>query len=176
MALVVCGVVHLVVRPDRNPTHIAVLGATIRLPSTSLALIGAGVVLLLAALWMEARNRTSSRIDSGYAHSIVLKADDTRDFPNLLMFHARDDQDVFLTVLATSKSHGTSLRIAVDNVDLWPDAQPLPVMAHDLRITDKLRFDVPPAGNVHTVRFTPEALAGQVLIEAIVLVHDGKVE
>ena len=105
--LIVAGITHLFVRPDQSPTNITFLGTTFRLPSTSLALVAAGSVVLLVAMWTSTHKAVStarsiqtpttepvqaeSRIDSGYSHTMVFRKGDLRGRPNFLMFHAANN-------------------------------------------------------------------------------------
>jgi hypothetical protein len=117
---------------------------------------------------------SAGRIDSGYSRTFVFSNDSLLK-DNFILFYAGDDQDVLATIKAQSRDPDAKLQVLLDQ-RLWQDQALDSFSVHEAKLTDRLRFDVPPGRNMHMLRFVPQDLDdGEVaVVDALVLVHDNK--
>jgi hypothetical protein len=117
---------------------------------------------------------SASRIDSGYSRTFVFSNDSLLK-DNFILFYAGEDQDVMATIKAQSRDPDAKLQVVLDQ-RLWQDQALGSFSVHEAKLTDRLRFDVPPGRNMHMLRFVPQDLDdGEVaVVDALVLVHDNK--
>jgi hypothetical protein len=121
-----------------------------------------------------ANGSSAGRIDSGYSRTFVFSNDSLLK-DNFILFYAGDDQDVLATIKAQSRDPDAKLQVLLDQ-RLWQDQALDSFSVHEAKLTDRLRFDVPPGRNMHMLRFVPQDLDdGEVaVVDALVLVHDNK--
>lgn len=122
----------------------------------------------------QTNDSTASRIDSGYSRTFVFSNDSLLK-DNFILFYAGEDQDVMATIKAQSRDPDAKLQVVLDQ-RLWQDQALDSFSVHEAKLTDRLRFDVPPGRNMHMLRFVPQDLDdGEVaVVDALVLVHDNK--
>jgi hypothetical protein len=115
------------------------------------------------------------RVDSGYSRTFVFSPG-VADDRNQLIFYAEDGQPVKVSINGYSRGDSdTGFRILVDNSP-WEGVRELPFNSFhmaNINITNKLKFDQPPQGNLHALKFVPERLEEDSLIvlECLVLVY-----
>lgn len=98
----------------------------------------------------------SKHVDSGYSATFIFSQDSK---PNAqLQFFAEKGQTVKVTISGNaSGSQRRVFKVLIDNVP-WEGDRDLPFNLVHGDITDKLRWDIPPGGNVHALRFLPGRL------------------
>lgn len=115
----------------------------------------------------------TKRIDSGYADTFIfsLSAAETK---SQLLFYAEKGQRVKLTINANSTGQRpTMFRVYIDGSP-WESARQAPFHIVHGDITDKLRFDTEPGGDIHSLKFIPVDLKADawIVIDALVLVYN----
>lgn len=115
--------------------------------------------------------------EAGYSASFVFRRGEA-ERPALVMFHAFRGDSVVATINGEYRgsplSPPGSFRVLIDNIpwhDVWvaPDSS----IVHG-QITDKLRFDIHPGGEIHLLRVVPVNLDsdGVLIVECLVLVRE----
>lgn len=115
----------------------------------------------------------TKRVDSGYSRTFII-APNSMDKNFDLLFFAEKGQPVKVTINGTSRgSELSTFKVFVDNAP-WEDTRELPFNMVHGDITDKLKYDQPPGGNIHVLRFIPGQLEEDALIvlECLVLVYN----
>lgn len=116
---------------------------------------------------------TSEHVDSGYTRNIVFSQSASGD-DSVLTFYARKEQEVELTIIARAPNGSqTKFRIVVDR-RAWGEPRKFPYTMVQGNITEHLRFDAEPGGNLHTMRFVPIDFteSDRAVIECVVLVRN----
>jgi hypothetical protein len=115
----------------------------------------------------------TKRVDSGYSGTFIF-APKSPDKNAQLLFFAEKGQSVKVTINGNSLgSKRSKFRVFIDNTP-WGDSRELPFNLVHGDVTDKLKFDVEPGGNIHVLRFVPNPLEEDalILIECLVLVYN----
>jgi hypothetical protein len=90
-----------------------------------------------------------------------------------LIFYARRDQKVEATILSEGIGSDAKMRMILDG-KTWGEPLALPLTLFNVDITEKLRYDIPPGGNLHTLRFIPETSNDEfsAVIDSVILVKN----
>lgn len=116
---------------------------------------------------------SGQHVDSGYTKTIVFSPEASGD-DNFLIFYARKEQEVELTILATATvGSQAQFRVVLDR-RAWGEPRPFPYTLVQGNITEHLRFDADPGANLHVMRFVPVNLKEneRAVIECVVLVKN----
>ena len=120
----------------------------------------------------EISRSLGEHVDSGYTKTIIFSQEAAAD-SNFLIFYARKEQEVELTILATATGSQAKFRLILDG-STWDEPQEFPYYQVAANITEHLRFDREPGGNLHRMRFQPVDLneSDRAVIELVVLVRN----
>jgi hypothetical protein len=116
----------------------------------------------------------TKRIDSGYSGTFVFRPD-SKEKRGQLYFYAEAGQPVKVTLNASLIGNG-KFNILVDG-EPWereiPHDQPFYRSVH-ADITKRLKFDIEPGGNVHTLQFQVLSLGSDavIVVDSLVLVYN----
>jgi hypothetical protein len=114
----------------------------------------------------------SKQVDSGYSATFIFSQNSR---PNAqLQFFAEKGQTVKVTISGNALgSQPTVFKVLIDNVP-WEGDRNFPFNLVHGDITDKLRWDIPPGGNVHALRFLPGKLENDsvVVLDCLVVVYN----
>lgn len=116
---------------------------------------------------------TARKVDSGYCGNISFTPSEKPKNSEVL-FYAQSGQIVRITIKATARGSSiTCINISIDGVP-WCQETELPYQIVQGTISDKLRFDREPGGDIHVVRFAPSlmALDAEISIDCLVLVSN----
>lgn len=116
-------------------------------------------------------------VDSGYSKTIIFSKDSPAD-DNFIIFHANKGQNVDITITARSSKPDAKFRVVIDDRIWGPALRNFPFDMVGVSIAEGLRFDIPPGGCIHIVRFVPENISDSDLavIKCLILVKKSKVE
>lgn len=114
----------------------------------------------------------TKRVDSGYSGTFIF-APNSRE-KNTQLFFAEKGQTVKLTINSNSIGSKKSKFKAYIDGELWGGIRELPFNLVHGDVTDELKFDREPGGNIHALRFVPDQLEEDalVIIECLVLVYN----
>ena len=115
----------------------------------------------------------SEHVDSGYTKTIVFSERAPAD-DNFLIFYARPEQEVEVTILATA-TVGTEAKFRVTlSGRAWGEPRAFPYTMVQGTITEHLRFDAEPGANLHVLRFQPIDFleSDRAVIQCVVLVRN----
>ena len=114
------------------------------------------------------------RVDSGYSKVFIFSGSTASD-DTQLMFYAVPSQPVKLTICASATGPPLTVKVLLDG-ELWTSFKtPYNIVQGD--VTKKLRFDVPPGENVHTLKFIPPGIVAKqsasdvAVVECLVMVY-----
>lgn len=115
----------------------------------------------------------TKRVDSGYSGTFIF-APNLTDKNTHLLFFAEKGQPVKVTIKGSSRgSKPSKFKVYIDYLP-WGDARESDFNIVHADITDKLKYDIEPGGNIHVLKFIPDQLEEDTLIvlECLVLVYN----
>jgi hypothetical protein len=113
-------------------------------------------------------NEIVKKIDSGYSNTFILSPKDARQDATIL-FYAQHGQMVRATINSAGRGAPTKFQYFVDNMPWNPGAS----SATHADITNILRFDMAPGGDIHVLKIIPSFSSNDsfAVVDCLVLVY-----
>ena len=100
-------------------------------------------------------NRLVNFVDSGYSRAIIF-SEDSPKYNNSILFQARKDQNVTLTIKSGSNVNDAKFMTLIDRI-LWENGtdrfRSFGFSSYDIEINNFLRFDGPVSGNTRLTMY-----------------------
>lgn len=119
------------------------------------------------------QKQISKRVDSGYSGSFII--DSRTKTLNQILFFAHQTQGADLSITAVARNpKGTLINVFIDGEPWWKGPLENAFVRVHIDITNKLKYDVRPAGDIHSIQFIPENISSDALIvvDSVVVVHN----